>query len=67
MNQEIHKLVGNLEAARLAELNRLAGRDLADAASDIRSLADIQTGLTAAREVLVDNAPRLGHGSETSA
>ena len=67
MNGELHKLVGNLDAARLAQLNRLAGCDLATASSDIRSLADIQTALTAVRQVLADNKPRLGHGSETSA
>jgi hypothetical protein len=69
MNPELHKLAENLEAARLAQLNRLAGCDLATApaSSDIRSLADIQTALTAVRQVLADNEPRLGHGSETSA
>ena len=67
MNAELHKLVGNLDAARLAQLNRLAGCDLATAGSDIRSLADIQTALTAVRQVLAKNEPRLGHGSETSA
>jgi hypothetical protein len=66
VNAELHKLVENLEAARLVRLNRLAGCDLATAANDISSLADIQTALTAVREVLATNEPRLGHGSETS-
>ena len=61
MNAELHKLVENLEAARLAQLNRLAGCDLATAGGDIRSLGDIQTALNAAREVLAANEPRLGH------
>jgi hypothetical protein len=66
VNAELHKLVENLEAARLAKLNRLAGCDLATAANDLSGLADIQAALTAVREVLAANEPRLGHGSETS-
>jgi hypothetical protein len=67
VNFELHKLVENLEAARLAQLNRLANCGLTTAGSNINSLADIQTALSAVREVLADNEPRLGHGSETSA
>jgi hypothetical protein len=66
MNSKLHKFVADLEAARLAQLNRL-GRDLATCSGDIRSLTDLQTALTAVREVLATHGSRLGHGGETSA
>jgi predicted component of type VI protein secretion system len=66
MNAELYKLVADLEAARLALLNRLVGCDPATCGSDISSLADLQTALTAVREVLAAHEPRLGHGSESS-
>lgn len=66
MNAEIRMLVEALEAARLVQLQRLAGGDIAASAADIRSLADVQAALTAAREVLEEHEPRLGHGGETA-
>jgi hypothetical protein len=66
MNPELRKLVADLEAARLAQLHRLVGCDVATSGGDIRTLADLQMALFAAREVLAAHEPRLGHGSETS-
>ena len=66
MNPELRKLVADLETARLAQLQRLVGCDLATSGADIRTLADLQMALIAVREVLAANEPRLGHGSETS-
>jgi len=66
MNVELHKFVANLEAARQAQMNQMVGCAAAPSGSDIRSLADLQTALTAVREVLAANKPRLGHGGETS-
>jgi hypothetical protein len=66
MDADIQMLVAKLEAARLVQLQRLVGCDIATSAADLRSLADIQTALTAAREVLEAHQPRLGHGSETA-
>lgn len=64
MNAEIQVLISELEEARLAQLQQLMASDLA--APAIRVLADLQMALTAAREVLADHEPRLGHGSETA-
>jgi hypothetical protein len=66
VNADIRLLVEALEAARLAQLQRLAGCDIATSAADIRGLADVQAALTAAREVLEEHEPRLGHGAETA-
>ena len=66
MDADIQMLVAKLEAARLVQLQRLVGCDIATSAADFGSLADIQTALTAAREVLEAHEPPLGHGSETA-
>jgi hypothetical protein len=63
MNPELRKLVADLEAARLGHLHRLVGCDVAAFAGEIRTLADLQMALIAAREVLAANEPSLGHGS----
>jgi hypothetical protein len=42
MNPELRKLVADLEAARLAQLHRLVGCDVATSGGDIRTLADLQ-------------------------
>ena len=66
MNAEIQVVITELEAARLAQLQRLMVCDIATSASEIRSLADLQMALTAAKEILAAHEPRLGHGSETA-
>lgn len=66
MNAEIQVVITALEAARLAQLQRLMVCDIATSASEIRSLAELQMALTAAKEILAAHEPRLGHGSETA-
>jgi predicted DNA-binding protein (UPF0251 family) len=66
MNAEIQVVITELEAARLAQLQRLMVCDIATSASEIRSLAELQMALTAAKEILAAHEPRLGHGSETA-
>jgi hypothetical protein len=66
MNAEIQVVITELEAARLAQLQRLMVCDIATSASGIRNLADLQMALTAAKEILAAHEPRLGHGSETA-
>jgi hypothetical protein len=66
MNPELRKLVADFEAARLAHLHQLVGCDVATSGDEIRSLADLQMALIAAREVLAAHEPSLGYGSETS-
>ena len=66
MNAEIQVVITELEAARLAQLQRLMVCDIATSAAEIRSLADLQMALTAAKEILAAHEPRLGHGSETA-
>jgi hypothetical protein len=66
MNAEIQAVITELEAARLAQLQRLMVCDIATSASEIRNLADLQSALTAAKEILAAHEPRLGHGSETA-
>ena len=65
MNAEIQTLISELEAARFAQLQQLMVSDIATSALAIRTLADLQMALIAAREILADHRPRLGHGSET--
>jgi hypothetical protein len=52
MNAEIQVLISELEAARLAQLQQLMVSDIATSAPAIRSLADLQMALTAAKEIL---------------
>ena len=66
MNADIQAVITELEAARLAQLQRLMVCDIATSASEIRSLAELQMALTAAKEILAAHEPRLGHGSETA-
>jgi len=66
MNAEIEILISELESARLAQLQQLMGCDIAASAAEVRSLADLQMALTAAKEILAAHEPRLGHGSETA-
>jgi hypothetical protein len=66
MNAEFQVVITELEAARLAQLQRLMACDIATSAAEIRSLADLQMALTAAKEILAAHEPRLGHGSETA-
>ena len=66
MNAEIQVVITELEAARLAQLQRLMVCDIATSAAEIRSLADLQMALTAAKEILAAHEPHLGHGSETA-
>ena len=66
MNADIQALISELEAARLAQLQRLMVSDVATSAPAIITLADLQMALTAAKEVLAAHEPRLGHGSETA-
>ena len=66
MNAEFQVVITELEAARLAQLQRLMVCDIATSAAEIGSLADLQMALTAAREILAAHEPRLGHGSETA-
>jgi hypothetical protein len=44
MNAEIQVVITELEAARLAQLQRLMVCDIATSASEIRSLADLRRG-----------------------
>ena len=66
MNAEIQVVITELEAARLAQLQRLMVCDIATSAAEIRSLAELHMALTAAKEILAAHEPRLGHGSETA-
>jgi hypothetical protein len=65
MNAEIRDLVAELEAARMEHLKRLIGCNIDTSTAELRSLADLQAALTAARDVLEVHEPRLGHGSES--
>jgi hypothetical protein len=59
----IRILASNLENKRLQLIEKLAS-DTSMSADAMRELATVQTALTAVREAIDENGPRMGWGSD---